>query len=41
MRECQFCGNQAEQGSNEFGEFACLQCLDDLAGMQPLSSFVL
>lgn len=41
MRECQFCGTESEQGSNEFGEFACSECLNELAGMQPLSSFAL
>lgn len=39
MRDCEFCGVTTGQGSNEFGEFTCPSCLDEMAAMQPLAAY--
>ena len=41
MKNCEFCGEQTDKGSNEFGEFACPRCLTEVASMMPRTdSFV-
>ena len=37
MKECQFCGEIVTQGSNEFGDFACSDCLQSVASMMPVA----
>lgn len=32
---CEFCGIETVKGSNEFGEFACPDCLAQVAEMMP------
>jgi len=39
MKDCEFCGTTTEKGSNEFGEFACPDCITQVADMMPLANF--
>lgn len=39
MNDCEFCGTKTPKGSNEFGEFACVSCLNEMAAMQPLTAY--